>query len=142
MKTLPNWHGPQHRNDVLRHVRVQPGRRLVAEEEGWVGEDFAGKSESLELSSGYALKSTGHPDQGVRTLGQSQLLDHRFHAFHTKLPRNLSLHADQSLEAQGLSHAESTDEEVVLLDVAGHGGERIRGHHDAVGVALAWDELE
>jgi hypothetical protein len=55
----------QHHDDVLRHVRVQSRRGLVAKEERRIGEDLAGKRQQLGLAARDTLDAAGDPDERV-----------------------------------------------------------------------------
>ena len=71
---------------VLRHVRVEAGGRLVAEEQRRVGEDLAREGQQLGLAAGDALHPPGYPDQRVRApavgqyIGTDRMLYTRDHA--------------------------------------------------------------
>jgi hypothetical protein len=60
-------------HDVLGHVGIEAGGRLVAEHERRVGQHLGREGQPLALAAGNALDPALNADQGVGALGQTEL---------------------------------------------------------------------
>ena len=60
-------------NNVLGHVGVKAGRRLITEQEWWIGQHLRSEGQTLAFATGNALDATLDADQSIGTFGESEL---------------------------------------------------------------------
>lgn len=66
-------HSPHHPDDVLRHPGIEARGRLVAEEEGRVGQNLGGEGQPPHLATRDTLDPTSNSDEHVLAFCQAKL---------------------------------------------------------------------